>query len=77
MTQENLLPLLAGVLGVDPDTLSDGAGMGVTERWDSLRHVMIMSEIERAYGLKLSAREMMQVASVRDLRGMLAARGVA
>jgi len=76
MTQDRLLPLVAGVLGIDPGALSDDAKMGSTAKWDSLRHVMIMAEIERAYGLKFSAREMVRSASVRDLRGVLAARGV-
>jgi acyl carrier protein len=77
MTQERLLPLLADVLGIDLHALSDDAKMGVTEKWDSLGHLMIMAEIERVYGFRLSTREMVQAASVRELRNLLAARGVA
>jgi acyl carrier protein len=77
MTQDDLFPLLANVLGVDPGLLSDKAKMGDTEKWDSIRQIMIMSELERRYSFKLSSKEMVQAVSVQGIRKLLAARGVA
>ena len=37
------------------------------EKWDSLRHVQLISEVESAFGIKFKLREIMSMNNVGDL----------
>jgi acyl carrier protein len=37
------------------------------EKWDSFRHVQLISEVERAFGIKFKLREVMSMKNVGDL----------
>lgn len=72
-----LLELIAGTLGVQPAEISEASAMTNTRKWDSLRHVMLMTELETTYGIELSDKEMMETVSVAEIRALLRQRGVA
>jgi acyl carrier protein len=71
-----LLDLIAGTLGVPPEQITDASDMRNTKKWDSLRHVMLMTELETNYGIELNDREMMETVSVARIRELLQQRGV-
>jgi acyl carrier protein len=71
-----LLELIAGTLGVPPAQITDASDMTNTRKWDSLRHVMLMTELETSYGIELSDKEMMETVSVTKIRELLQQRGV-
>jgi acyl carrier protein len=71
-----LLELIAGTLGVPPAEITDASDMTNTRKWDSLRHVMLMTELETSYGIELSDKEMMETVSVTKIRELLQQRGV-
>jgi acyl carrier protein len=37
------------------------------EKWDSLRHVQLINEVERAFGIKFKLREVLSMKNVGDL----------
>ena len=37
------------------------------EKWDSLRHIQLISEVESAFGIKFKLREIMSMNNVGDL----------
>ena len=37
------------------------------EKWDSLRHIQLISEVERAFGVKFKLREVLSMKNVGDL----------
>jgi len=37
------------------------------EKWDSLRHIQLISEVERAFGIKFKLREVLSMKNVGDL----------
>jgi acyl carrier protein len=76
MAPTALLELIAGTLGVPPAEISEASDMTNTRKWDSLRHVMLMTELETAYGIELSDQEMMETLSVAKIRELLRQRGV-
>lgn len=45
-------------------------------RWDSLRHVALISMIDETFGITLSMDEMMEIRSVGDIERLLARHGV-
>ncbi len=77
MPDDALLRLIAGTLGILPAEVNDASGMANTPEWDSLRQLMLMTELETQYGIELSDREMLEATSVTGIRAVLAARGVA
>jgi acyl carrier protein len=71
-----LLELIAGTLGIPPAQLTDASDIHNTRKWDSLRHIMLMTELETAYGIELSDKEMLEAVSVAKIRAMLQRRGL-
>jgi acyl carrier protein len=50
--------------------------MSNTRKWDSLRQIMLMTELETQYGFELSDQQMLETTSVAKIRALLAVRGV-
>ncbi len=44
------------------------------EKWDSLRHIQLISEVERAFGIKFKLREIMNMNNVGDLIDLIDAK---
>jgi acyl carrier protein len=76
MASVGLLELIAGTLGVLPAQITDASDMNNTRKWDSMRHVMLMTELETTYGIELSDKEMTDAVSVAKIRTLLRSRGV-
>lgn len=76
MAATPLLELIAGTLGVPPAQITDASDMSNTRKWDSLRHVMLMTELETSYGIELNDKEMTEAVSVAKIRELLRQRGV-
>jgi acyl carrier protein len=77
MPSASLLELIAGTLGVPPEQVTEASDMTNTKKWDSLRHVMLMTELETTYGIGLTDKEMIETVSVARIRELLQQRGVA
>ena len=77
MDQVSLLELIAGTLAVPPEEISEESSMENTRKWDSLRQLILMTELEGRYGIELSDVEMTEATSVAKIRAVLKARGVA
>ena len=44
------------------------------EKWDSLRHIQLISEVERAFGVKFKLREVLSMKNVGDLIDLIHAK---
>jgi len=44
------------------------------EKWDSLRHIQLISEVESAFGIKFKLREIMSMNNVGDLIDLIHAK---
>jgi acyl carrier protein len=76
MADDALLTLIAGTLGIDPVEVTEGSDSSNTRKWDSLRQLMLMTELETHFGFELGDREMQEATSVAQIRALLSARGV-
>jgi acyl carrier protein len=76
MPQVPLLELIAGTLGIPPAAITEASDMTNTRKWDSLRQVMLMTELETNYGIELSDKEMTETTSVARIRALLQQRCV-
>jgi acyl carrier protein len=68
--------LLARVLDVDKALLSDASGQANLATWDSLRHLEVIAALQETYGVRLSAREILDLKSIGSAREVLRRRGV-
>ena len=76
MNAVNLLAVIAGTLGVLPAAITENSDMTNTRKWDSLRQVMLMTELETSYGIELTDQEMTDGTSVAKIRAILKERGL-
>jgi acyl carrier protein len=75
MADDTLLTMIAGTLGIDPAEVTESSDMSNTRKWDSLRQIMLMTELETHFGIELSDEQMLETTSVAKIRTLLAARG--
>jgi acyl carrier protein len=68
---DRLSGVVAAVLGLPVDEVSDEVGRGTLPEWTSLRHLQLVAAVEDAFGTSLSPREIRAVATVGDLRACL------
>ncbi len=61
-----------------PDSImiTDAAGPGQIEGWDSLGHVTLISAIENSFGVSFDMEEIMMIESLTDIKRMLQLKGV-
>ncbi len=75
MAEDKLLNLIAGTLGINPSEVTEASGLSITNKWDSLRQIMLMTELETSYAIELTDEQMMETTSVAKIRALLAELG--
>lgn len=70
-----LYEIVASVLKIDPETLSEQSNATNTPNWDSLRHIEVMLAVETASGVTFSMAEMVSMQNLGDMRRLLEQKG--
>ncbi len=60
--------IIATVIGVPPERVTDDLEFGSLREWDSLNHVNLMIALEKALGTDIDADLMIELTSVRAIR---------
>jgi len=68
--------LLADVLGIAEERVTEDSGRDLLPEWTSLAHVQVVNAVEEAYGVALTTLEIEVTTSVASLRALLTGRGV-
>lgn len=69
--------LVAAILAVPVEEITDEASTRTVDAWTSLRHLVLALELEQEFGIDVGPDDMERVSSVRGIVELLAARGVA
>ncbi len=69
--------IVANVLSISEEQLSDESNAKNTPNWDSARHIDLMLSIEVAYQVQFSMPEITGLQNLGDMRRLLADKGVA
>jgi acyl carrier protein len=77
MTTHSLKAVIATVLEIDLARLDEGAGINVTENWDSLNQYMIMAAVEREFDAKLDFSDLEEVSTLTAIREFLRRQDIA
>lgn len=76
MAEDPVKNLLAEVLQIPIEEITDHLTMQGHDAWDSLRHMEIVAALEQTYGLELTFEEIISLGSMAGIRALLAAKGV-
>ena len=71
-----LTELMADVLRMREDEITDDLSIDDTENWDSLRHMELIVTIEETFGIKLTADEIVAMVNIEAIQRILNGKGV-
>lgn len=67
--------VLARVLGMPMEGITDEASSETIATWDSLRHISLILELEEAFSVRFSGEEIVEMLSLKEIVGRLRHRG--
>lgn len=70
-----LYEVIAGILNIDPASLSEESNALNTPNWDSLQHIEIMLAVENAFSVRFSMPEMVSMQNIGDMRKLIRGKG--
>ncbi len=65
--QDEIKDVIADVLGVSVASLTDDLAPGDIPEWDSLRHVMVLTALEKTFNIKFQREELLDVEDLSEL----------
>lgn len=57
---------IAGVMDVEPESLTEETAYGSIEKWDSLMHMRMVMEIEEEYDVEIPIEEIPNIKTIKD-----------
>jgi acyl carrier protein len=73
---EQLIEIVSKILLIDKPLIHDNMSRKNVEEWDSLSHLMLISEIESAFKITMSDDAIMSMQTIGDLKKILKESGV-
>lgn len=70
-----LKQIVANILEINPDQLSDMSNAQNTPRWDSLRHIEVIFAVESAFHVRFTMPEITSLRNLGDIRSLLMSKG--
>lgn len=71
-----LRDVLANILELRPDDITDETSPDTVETWDSYNGLLMVSELENNFDVKFTMAEVRSVTSVKDIKDILRKHGV-
>ncbi len=69
--ENTLTEIISKVLLLDTNELTDDLNRGDYEPWDSMAHLILISEIENEFGIFFEDDEVVDIWTVADIRSLL------
>ncbi len=63
--------LLAEVMGIPAEAVTNDLAMKDLDAWDSLKHMELVVSLEQSFGLELTFDEIVAMRSVREIKRVL------
>ena len=71
-----LKQVMARVLSIHAGSIDERTSPGTVESWDSFNQIMLISELETAFGVKFTMGEIQRMNSYKDIKKVLKEKGV-
>ncbi len=65
--EERIIKLLAEILELDPETITEDLSASYCSEWDSLASMAIMRSLEKEFDIKFSFEDLMELDSVGNI----------
>ena len=75
-TDKKLKTILAKVLLIDESQINDDMSRKTVKDWDSMAHLMLVSEIESAFEVTMDDDDIMEIQTVADIKKTLQKLGI-
>ena len=75
-TEKKLKNVLAKILLIDEKEISDSMSRKNLKEWDSMAHLMLVSELESAFKVTLDDEDIMEIQTVADIKKILKKLGI-
>lgn len=72
----NLLDIIANVMGEQVTDIDDESTPETIENWDSFRGLVLFEELETKFEVKFSLNELLNIKKIKDIKNILSVRGV-
>lgn len=59
--EDRVRQVMAGLFGVEPETVGPKTSMDTLENWDSLQHVSLVMALEQEFGMQIPVSEAFQM----------------
>jgi acyl carrier protein len=66
--ENRLKQILSGIFEIPAEEIDDGTSPGNVGLWDSLNHLRLVSEIEKAFGIRIPQKEIRRMATFAIIR---------
>lgn len=70
-----LKQIFSSVLGIDEATIGENLSPQNTESWDSLNSIVLLTEIEKAFGLRFDIHEAMAIKNFKEVEDLVRSKG--
>ncbi len=68
--------VLASILEISEDSINDASSPENVAAWDSFNGLMLISALEKEYGVKFNIEEVVEIKDFRDIKEALKKHGV-
>lgn len=75
-TIEQLHGVFAKAFEIPVETVNDELEYQGIAEWDSMSHLVLVSELENAYGISIEMEDVLEMGSVEKVRGILQKYGI-
>ena len=75
-TNKKLKTILAKILLMDESKISDEMSRNTVKEWDSMAHLMLISELESTFEVTLDDDDIMEIQTVADIKNALKKFGI-
>lgn len=69
--EDKIIELIARVLNVPKDDVTQETEIGELDEWDSLRNVQIIAQLEKEFEVKITPDMIMDLEDVSDIVGLI------
>lgn len=73
---EQLKKIMADVLRMREEEVTDNLSIKDTDKWDSLKHMELVVTIEQTFGIRLTANEIVSMVNMSEIKRVLKDKGV-
>jgi acyl carrier protein len=73
---KKLMKLMADVLRIQEDKITDELSINNTDTWDSLKHMELIVGIEQTFDIRLTADEIVSMVNISEIKSILKNKGV-